>query len=67
MTSPLILQLPEEWTPEQALSVYELLHELADAIWDRHEHALLELLAAKSREHDQLHLPLADFDDELPF
>ena len=29
------LRLPDYWTPEEALAVYELLNDLADAIWNR--------------------------------
>ena len=38
---PLTVQVPDDWTPEQALAVYDLLHELAEAIWDRYEIPLL--------------------------
>jgi hypothetical protein len=33
------------WTPEQALAVYDLLNNLAEAVWNRYEIALIELLA----------------------
>ena len=29
MTTAVILHLPEDWTAQQALGIYELLHELA--------------------------------------
>ena len=28
------LRLPDDWTPAQALAVYEFLTDLADAIWN---------------------------------
>jgi hypothetical protein len=34
--------LPDDWTPAQALAVYELLTDLADAIWNRYELVLIE-------------------------
>ena len=46
------LQLPDHWTPEQALAVYDLLSDLVDAIWNRYE------IPLKYR---------ADLDDSTPF
>ena len=40
------LQLPDDWTPEQALAVYELLNDLAEAIWNRYDRVLIDYLAA---------------------
>ena len=39
------LQLPEHWTPQHPLAVYEFLTELAAALWNRYEIPLSELLA----------------------
>jgi hypothetical protein len=38
------LQIPEYWTPEQALAVYELIEDIGEAIWNRYELALIELM-----------------------
>lgn len=38
------LTLALDWSPEQALAVWQLLHELSELIWARYELALLELL-----------------------
>ena len=38
------IEIPNDWTPEQALAVWELLNELADRIWRRYEIALIELI-----------------------
>jgi len=61
------LPLPDHWTPEQALVVYELLNDLAEAIWNRYETPLIELLTSgldqnNASQHDPL-----DFDDPIPF
>jgi hypothetical protein len=38
------LQIPEYWTPEQALAVYELIEDIGEAICNRYELALIELV-----------------------
>jgi len=67
LTERFTLRLPDHWTPEQALAVYELLHELADTIWDRYELVLIEQLRG-DLDHDNSAQPdLFDFDDPLNF
>jgi hypothetical protein len=44
LTEHFTLRLPDYWTPEQALAVYELLKDLADTIWNRYERVLIEQL-----------------------
>ncbi len=62
------LRLPDHWTPEQALAVYELLKELADTIWDRYQLVLIEQLRGELvDEDDSAQLALFDFDDPLNF
>ncbi|MEW7979303.1 MAG: hypothetical protein AB2813_05720 [Candidatus Sedimenticola endophacoides] len=34
--------IPDYWTPEQALAVYEFIDELRDALWARYEVQLIE-------------------------
>ena len=64
---PLTVQVPDDWTPEQALAVYDLLHELAEAIWDRYESPLIELLTPPGNDKDPAQPELFDFDDPLCF
>lgn len=61
------LPLPDDWTPEQALAVYTLLNELAEAVWNRYEIALIELLAPELDQNKVSQRDLFDFDDQLPF
>ena len=61
------LQLPDHWTPEQALAVYEFLTELADALWNRYEVPLIQLLAAELDQNNDSQLDLFEFDDPIPF
>lgn len=64
------LQIPHDWTPEQALAVWELLNDLAERIWARYEIPLIELIRT-----DRLYDPdtnpnqfdLFDPNDEVPF
>ena len=64
---PFTVKVPDGWTPEQALAVYDLLHELAEAIWDRYEIPLIELLAPPCNHNDPAQQDLFDFDDPLCF
>ena len=61
------LRLPDYWTPADALAVYELLNDLADAIWNRYEVDLIEQLRSERDYGDTSQLDLFDFDDPLPF
>ena len=67
LTERFTLRLPDHWTPEQALAVYELLKDLADTIWDRYELVLIEQLRSDLDPDDRAQLDLFDFDDPLNF
>ena len=60
------VQLPDDWTPQQALAVYELLNELAETVWRRYELPLRELLRPDTPD-DSAQPDLFDFDDPVPF
>ena len=61
------LQLPDHWTPQQALAVYELLSDLTDAVWKRYDIALIGLLAPELDPDDPSQPDSFDFDDSIPF
>jgi hypothetical protein len=61
------LQLPDDWTPQEALAAYEQLNHLADAIWNRYERVLVEQWRGELEQHDDSPAELFDFDDSLPF
>jgi hypothetical protein len=61
------LRLPDDWTPAQALAVYEFLTDLADAIWNRYDVALIEQLRSERDDGDSSQPDLFDFDDPIPF
>jgi hypothetical protein len=54
---PITIEIPTTWTPEQALAVFELLHDLREKIWDRYNYSLQDLL------HQQLRSPGVDDGD----
>jgi hypothetical protein len=51
--------VPTTWSPQQANSVFMFLHRVAEAVWEAHEHDLVEI--AKHEENMTLH------DDGPPF
>jgi hypothetical protein len=61
------LPVPEHWTPHQALAVFALPNELADAIWHRYEADLLPLVDPLLNTDTDPQLALFDPADELPF
>jgi len=61
-------QLPDHWTPEQALAVQEALDALADALWRCYGVQMQALLLEEClTEHATPQRDLFDPDDSLPF
>ncbi|MDZ7754040.1 MAG: hypothetical protein U5S82_20970 [Gammaproteobacteria bacterium] len=58
MTHP---PIPDDWTPEQALAIYDFIDELRDAIWSRYDRQLVELM-----QQDRITTFEVD-DDDLTF
>jgi hypothetical protein len=67
LASRFTLPLPDHWTPEQALAVYDLLNDLAEAIWNRYEIDLLALIVPELDENPAAQSDLFDCDDSTPF
>ena len=62
------VEIPDHWSPEQALAVWELLNEVADRIWARYQQPMVELIRADlEHDHDEHQLDLFDPDDFIPF
>ena len=59
--------IPDDWSPEQALAVYELLDALRERVWDRYQLQLIELLAPDAEQVDTSQLDLFELNDEIPF
>ena len=58
--------IPDYWSAEQALAVYEFILDMQQQIWDRYELQLYELLRPDLDESDADQLDLF-FNDEIPF
>jgi hypothetical protein len=59
--------IPDYWSAEQALAVYELLDALREQVWERYGEQITERMRreyAEQQAHAQLELP---FNDEIPF
>ena len=63
LSSGLAFKVDANWTPEQALAVWELLDDLRDRV-GAHYGAVMQNLM---REQRVTHQPLDDFDQDLPF
>ncbi len=61
------VQVPDHWSAEQALAVWDLLDEIARCVWDRYELPLIELLRPDLEEAQHAQPDLFDPDDEIPF
>ena len=59
--------IPDYWSPEQALAVYELLDELRDRVWDLYREQIQEQCRIDRDEDDDNQLDLFPFNDEIPF
>jgi hypothetical protein len=58
-------ELPEHWTPAQALAVHEALETLSTALWAYYGAQMQALIAEETCRNEQLEL--LDPDDPLPF
>jgi hypothetical protein len=64
------VNIPDYWTPEQALAVFELLDELRERVLDRYREQIIEQFRADYGPADddpQLELELFPFNDDIPF
>ena len=61
------LLLPNDWTAEQALAVHDFLADLTEAIWQRYEDPMSELLHGETNWQADDQPDLFDFDDRIPF
>ena len=60
--------IPDYWSPEQALAVYEFLDELRERVRDRYGEQITERLRFEYEQQQQrAQLELFPFNDEIPF
>jgi hypothetical protein len=61
-------RIPDYWSPEQALAIYEFLNDLRERIWDRYGEQITEQMRFEYEEQEKrAQLELSLFDDEIPF
>ena len=60
-------KLREDWTPEQALAIYDLLCELSEIIWEYYETELNELMLQRVEYDKALLHRSVNPDDNIPF
>jgi hypothetical protein len=58
-------KLREQWSPEQALAIYDLLAELNQIIWRYYEIELNDLIAEKLEQDAALQRHSAPFDEDF--
>jgi hypothetical protein len=63
------VKIPENWTGKEALAVYDFLADVMEAIWERHDDQMLEILCNEEEEPvDQIDWLQQESDnDEIPF
>ena len=56
---PVRLEIPDHWTPETALAVFELINDLRDQIWSRYAIDIQDALRRQllSRDTDEAPMP----------
>jgi len=62
-----LLQLPTDWTPEQALAVYDWLTDISAVVWRYYETPMRDLLEREPERRDSAQHDLFGFDDPIPF
>ena len=61
-------RIPDYWSPEQALAIYEFLNDLRERIWDRYGEQITERMRFEYEEQEKrAQLELSLFEDEIPF
>jgi len=61
-------KIPNYWTAEQALAVYDFLDDLRQRVWDRYSEQITERMRLEYEEQQKrAQLELLPFNDEIPF
>jgi hypothetical protein len=61
-------QIPEHWSPQEALAVYEFIDSLQQRLWACYGVPILDLLASEQvQREDTAQLNLFDPNDPIPF
>ena len=60
-------EIPDHWSAQEALAVYELLNDIAEQIWERYDLQIIELLHPELDRNDDEQLDLFDFNEDIPY
>lgn len=60
-------EIPDHWSAQEALAVYQLLNDIAEQIWERYDLQIIELLRPELDRDDDEQLDLFDFNDDIPY
>ena len=61
-------KIPDYWTAEQALAIYDFLDDLRERVWDRYGEQITERMRLEYEEQQRrTQLELFPFNDEIPF
>jgi len=66
-TARTTIELPQHWSPEQALAVWALLDDIAHHIWLRYQLQIIQQWREETETHHCDQLDLFDPDDPIPF
>ena len=61
------IDIPDYWSAEQALAVYEFLDEIQQRIWDHYGPDLTEIFSSERCTNINPSARIDEFDDEIPF
>lgn len=62
------VDIPDYWTPQEALVVFELLDELRNRVLERYQEQIVEQFRADRQvAEDDTQLELFPFNDDIPF
>ena len=61
------IDIPDYWSTEQALAIYEFLDEIQQRIWDYYGPDLTEMLSSERCANIDPSARIDEFDDEIPF
>ena len=63
------VDIPENWTGKEATVVYDFLADMMEAIWERYEDTMVEILMHEEDNAADLinYLELEDGSDDIPF
>jgi len=62
--------IPDHWSPSQALAVFDFVCDLQQQIWDRYERVLVDLIIADLHHDADNHHIIEDLEDpehDIPF